>query len=215
MSDLELSDLVANGTMSRDIARTLTATVRGGHSFVVFAVPRLAGKTTVVQAMLAQRKKGVPARTVTGEPAEQAELQRTKEGGYLVVPEIANSGVPGYLWGAPVRRIFKTLASGYALAVALHAPGVREAFEIVSHKNAVPDEAASRLRLAVYIRSIGDWRAPTARRVTEVHEVERVVAGEPQVRLLHRWDEASDRFVTVEEPRAIAADRAPWPVEYH
>ena len=205
MAELELADLVANGTMSDDIAATLRATVRERHSFVVFAVPRLAGKTTVLNAMLEARPSGTPVVTVTGEPEEQRRLQAEPQGGYLYVPEIANSGVPGYLWGEPVQRVFRTLAAGYSLAVALHAPNVGEAFRIISKENSIPDDEASKVRLAVYIRSIGEWRTPTARRVSEVHEVARVVGGVPEVTLLHRWDEKADRFLNVDGPRTIGA----------
>lgn len=205
MSEFTLQDLVDNQTMSRSIAETLRTTVREGHSFVVFAIPRLAGKSTTLDAMLQQREKAVPVRTVTGALAEQEKLRQTSEGGYLIIPEISNSRVPEspYLWGEPVRRIFKTLASGYSLAVTLHAAGVNEAFAILSKQDGIPDDEASRIRLAVYIRSIGDWRNPEKRRVSEVHEVTRVAAGAPEVRLLHQWDEATDRFSDVEKARII------------
>lgn len=208
MADLDLDDLVRNGTMSAEIAATLTTAVRETRSFVVFAVPRLAGKSTMLEAMLARRPRGVPVRTVTGAAAEMAALERTREGGYLLIQEISKAAaIDGYIWGAPVRRVFRTLASGYSLAVALHAPSVKDAFEIISHGNAVPDEDASRIQLAVYIRSLGEWQAPVGRRVAEVHEIERVVGGVPQARLLHRWDEARDRFVDVERANIIGSAR--------
>ena len=53
MADLDLVALVRNGTMSPEIAATLSVAVRERRSFLVFAVPRLAGKSTVMHAMLA------------------------------------------------------------------------------------------------------------------------------------------------------------------
>jgi hypothetical protein len=212
MSEIGLQDLVRNRTMSAAIAATLRTTVREGHSFLVFAVPRNAGKSTTLGAMLAERAAGLPVRTVTGEADEQQLLRRERAGGYLIVPEVLSersASVPSeYLWGESVRRVFATLASGYSLALTLHAPGVHEAFEVLSRKNAVPDGDASRLRLAVFIRSIGEWEHPEKRRVGEVHEVLRVTGGVPEVRLLHRWDEAEDRFVEVEPARIIGQGRA-------
>jgi len=64
MTGLTLADLVANGTMSSDIAATLRATASGRHSFVVCAIPRLAGKSTVMGAMLAHAPKGAAVKTV-------------------------------------------------------------------------------------------------------------------------------------------------------
>jgi len=194
---LGLADLVRNGTMSAEIGATLTAAVEARRSFLVFAVPRLAGKSTVMEAMLARASRETPIRWMTGHPTEIARLRSGDGRGYVVIPEISQYPVmPGYIWGAPVRRVFSLLDQGHALAAALHAPGVHEAFDAVCRGCGVPDEQASRIALAVYVRSLGDWQAPTARRVAEVHQILRVAAGVPEVRLLHRWDEATDRFVT-------------------
>ena len=201
---LGLADLVRNGTMSDDIAATLTAAARDRRSFLVFAVPRLAGKSTLMDAILARTPPGTATHSMTGEPSEIARFASAPATGYLMIPEISEYPVmPGYIWGAPVRRVFGLLDRGYALAAALHAPGVVEAFEKITVGCRVPDEQAGRIQLAVYVRSIGDWRAPTARRVAEVHEIDGVAHGRPRARALHLWDEAHDRFVNVSAPRTV------------
>ena len=50
--------------MSRDIAKTLREIARGRRSFIVLAVPRLAGKTTVLRAVLAERPASTPVVTL-------------------------------------------------------------------------------------------------------------------------------------------------------
>jgi hypothetical protein len=145
---------------------------------------------------------------VTGEPSEIARLRSGDGRGYLQIPEITPYPVmPGYIWGAAVRRVFAVLERGYALAAALHAPGPEEAFDQVSRGCEVPDMQASRIRLTAYIRSIGEWQDPTRRVVEAVHEVDGVTAGRPRLRALHLWDEAQDRFVTVNEPKVVLAER--------
>jgi hypothetical protein len=203
---LTLAHLVANGTMSPEIASTLRATAIGRHSFIVVAIPRLAGKSTVMNAMLANRPKGAPLRTVGDDGLDIAALAVSSKGGYLVVPEISEYPVsPGYIWGAPVRRVFANIGGEVALAAALHAPGVDEAIGIVCRGNGVPDEQAARIALVVYIRSLGkDWQRPTGRRISTVHEIVGVRDGVPETRLLHRWDERADRFETPARPRRIA-----------
>lgn len=193
--------------MSAEIAATLAAAAEERLSFLVFAVPRLAGKSTVMHAILDRVPLGTPVRTVTGEPDETLRLRRRDGRGYLLIPEISRAPVPGYLWGAPVRRVFGSLERGYALAAALHAPHVEEAFAIVCAGNGVPDEHAAQVRLAVYLRSLGDWQAPARRVVEAVHEVHGVERGRPRVRALHLWDEATDRFVSVDEPKVVDAER--------
>lgn len=197
MTELGLEDLVENGTMSATIAATLAGVVRSGRSFVVTAIPRLAGKTTVLNAMLGERADDVLVRVTTGVTTELRTLGRSPERGYLVIPEIADASVPGYLWGAPVRRVFAELEHGFALAATLHSDGVEQTFDIICRQNGVPDEDAARIALVVYIRSLGtDWRAPTRRVVASVDEVLGVSRGKPRTNQLHRWDEASNRFET-------------------
>jgi hypothetical protein len=211
MAALTLDDLTANGTMSTEIAATLKATARGRHSYLVVAIPRLAGKSTVMAAMLEQRPKGAAVKTVGDDGLDIEGLAAAAKGGYLVVPEVSEHPVtPGYIWGEPVRRVFSRIGEDVALAGALHAPGVDEAIEIVCGANGVPDEQASRIAVVVYIRSLGtDWRQPTGRRIATVHEIVSVKAGRPETRLLHRWDERADRFETVAQPVRIAAGRQP------
>lgn len=207
MAELTLDDLVANRTMSAEIAGTLRAAARGRHSFLVMAVPRFAGKSTVMRAMLAHAPRGVPIRAVGTDGMDVDTLLVASRGGYLVIPEISRGAwVPGYIWGAPVRRAFQGLADDVALATALHAPGVEEAFAIICRLNRVPDEDAARLAIVVYLRSLGnDLSAPERRVVDSVHEIESVQGGRPQARLLHRWDEGADRFEDLALPERIRA----------
>lgn len=202
-----LTDLVRNRTMSPEIAATLAGAAAERRSFLVFAVPRLAGKSTVAQAMLAHAGADTPVRVVTGEPDETARLRAGDGRGYLVIPEISKAPVPGYIWGEPVRSVFSVLSRGYAIAAALHAPDVNAAFEIVCGGNGVPDADAGRIHLAVYIRSLGEWQEPTRRVVEAVHEIGGVSGGKPRARAVHSWDEGSDRFVTVNEPKIVSLDR--------
>lgn len=208
---MKLEELVANGTMSPEIASTLQVTAQGRHSFLVVAIPRLAGKSTVMAAMLDHRPKGAPLRTVGDDGVNVDALAAASAGGYLVVPEISEYPVTaGYIWGARVRQVFSKIGADVALATALHAPGADEAIDIVCRGNRVPDEQAAQIALVLYIRSLGrDWRRPTGRRIATVHEIVSVRDGRPETRLLHRWDESADRFETVERPQRIAARRPP------
>ena len=191
-----LDDLVRNGTMPAEIAATLRAAAIARASFLVFAKPRLAGKTTVQLAMLDLVPAATPIRTIGVDGEDIDALAREAQGGYLAIPEIArDSDMPGYIWGEPVRRAFA--ARGCSLAVVLHADSVDEALGII-RENEVPDADLERLDLLVHLRSLGDdWQSPTRRVVAHVHE------GGSAPRLLHRWDEAADRFDTEAKPSRI------------
>lgn len=191
---LTLDDLVANRTMSAEIAATLRAIVTARRSFLVMAIPRLAGKTTVMRAMLDERPPGTPLRVVGVDGDDLQRLLAEAKGGYICIPEIAEGPwAPGYIRGAPVRRIFHAVGPDLALAVALHAPDPETAFGIL-RREGVPDSDAAKLSLVVYLRSLGDWREPVRRVVATVHAIDGVEGGRPKTRLLHRWDERNDRF---------------------
>jgi type IV secretory pathway ATPase VirB11/archaellum biosynthesis ATPase len=183
--------------MSPEIAETLRDIVRERRSFIVFALPRLAGKTTVLRAILGERPPDSPVVTLAQDGQEIDELIRRSAGGYLVIPEIAQgAAMPGYIWGADVRRIFKAANEGVSLGATLHADGPDNAFAQICKGCGVPDGGASKIAFTVHLRSIGRWEEPTRRVVQSVHAVEGVENGRPKLRLLHQWDEERDEFVS-------------------
>ena len=182
--------------MSPEIAGTLREVARQRRSFIVVAVPRLAGKSTVLRAILAERPKSSPVATVAQDGELIDQLLEESAGGYLVVPEITKSAaMPGYIWGADVRRIFKAVSDGVSLAATLHAEGADDAFAQICGGCGVPDAEASKITFAVSLRSIGRWEEPTRRVVQAVHEIDSVRDGKPRTNLLHKWDEERDRFI--------------------
>ena len=194
---LRLDDLVANRTMSREVAETLRRIGRDRRSFVVLAVPRLAGKSTVLRAILAERPPTSPVMTLAEDGQDIDELVKKSTGGYLVIPEITQSAaMPGYIWGDDVRRIFKAAKAGVSLAATLHADGPEDAFTQICQGCGVPDADASKIAFSVHLRSIGRWEEPTRRVVQAVHAIEGVKGGTPKLRLLHQWDERRDEFVS-------------------
>ncbi len=204
MPDLTLLDLVSNRTMDARTAATLWAIAEEKHSFMVVAVRRLAGKSTVSRAMLQCVPGDVPQHFLSGDEAEMEGLRQAPDGGYLVVGELSQAPVPTYIWGSPVRKVFETLRAGFSLSVSLHAPTIEAAYDAVCRGNVVADEDASRIRYMVYIELRDTNPDDFVRRVARVHEVDRVMDGVPQARLLHRWVEDGDRFEPVEAAQLLA-----------
>jgi hypothetical protein len=181
--------------MSPDIVTTLREIARRRRSFIVVAVPRLAGKSTVLRAILAERPPSSPVLTFAEDGTDGEELIKRSVGGYLVIPEITKSAaMPGYIWGADVRRIFKAASADMSLAATLHADGPDDAFAQICGGCGVPDEEAAKIVFAVALRSLGQWEEPTRRVVQSVHAIEGVRNGKPRTKLLHEWDEQHDRF---------------------
>ena len=194
-AEIRLADQVSNGTMSQEIADLLRDTATAHKSFIVMAVPRLAGKTTTMRAMLAEQ--GTPVVTLGDDGDDIGPLIVRARNGYLVVPEITpgrGDAPGGYVWGEPVRQAFAGIARGTALAATLHAPALDEAFSKICGGCGVPDADAARISLVVYLRSLGEWEHPTRRVVSAIHEIRDVSGGTPDARLLFRWNEVEDRF---------------------
>jgi hypothetical protein len=209
MPEITIVDLVRNGTLSAEMAAVLWAAVDERQSFLTVAVPRFAGKTTTSNAILAMRPPEMPAHLVAGEPEVMERLTRERRGGYLVVAEFAPAPVPGYIWGAPVRRVFEAVhAGGYALQTALHAPGVDEAIVEVTRGNGVSDEQASVFKLVIYIERFGTNLGNYWRRITDLYEVHEVRGGRPVGQSLFEWRAEGDRFEKLSEPSQFGLDRA-------
>lgn len=206
MPDPDLTALVRNRTLSPEMAATLAAAAEEQRSLLFVAIPRMAGKTTTMRAALEYAPAGTLLHALSEEHGPSLGIPAEPDGGYLVMSEIAQTPFPDYLWGEPVRQVFSAVERGFALATALHAGGIEEAFEVITGANAVPDEDAGRIDLVVYIRSLGpDWRNPQRRVVATMHEVDGVAGGRPQSRLLHHWIEDQDRFERAEPSGSIGS----------
>ena len=186
--------------MSAAMADTLRDIAHRKRSFIVVAVPRLAGKSTVLRAILAERPRSSPVITIAEDGDVLDQLVKQSAGGYLVIPEITQSAaMPGYIWGADVRRVFKAAKDGVSLAATLHADGPDDAFAQICDGCRVSDADAARITAVVSLLSIGRWEEPTRRVVAAVHETDGVVEGRPKLRLLHRWDKSRDAFVSASD----------------
>lgn len=200
MAELSLDDLVANRTMSRAMQATLTAIATKRRSYLVIALPRMAGKSTVGRAILALAKAdGAVVRELGEDGTDVASLAAEARGGYLYVPEVSRVPVTaGYVWGAPVRAAFAVIKDGTSLSTALHADSPRDALDVLA-QNRIPAEDLARLDAIVHIRSLGDdWRAPTRRVIAGVYEMRE---GAPTP--LHIWDELKDRFEEIAKPTRL------------
>ncbi len=206
-AEITLVELVRNGTMSEEVAALLWAAVDEGVSFLVVAVPRLAGKSTTSEAIMAMRPPDMLLHHVVGDAEEMAVLARERLGGYLVVAEFSDAPVPGYIWGEPVRRVFGALEAGYSLQACLHAPSPEDAVLEVTKGNGVSDDDASLIGLIVYIERFGTDPANFWRRIARVYELERVHGGEAEGHDLFQWVAQTDRFEAVDPPQSFARDR--------
>ncbi|QDP94774.1 hypothetical protein FOE78_01555 [Microlunatus elymi] len=168
-----------------DILRSIAKT---RQSFLVHALPQGAGKTTLVQAILAEVPDSVPRDEFFGTEEERQTLAAAEEPGYLLVAEIGHHGRPGYLAGPDVPRIFDLLTRGYSLASSLHADTVDQVFEVLA-ANGVPAAVAATVPYLITVRMIRNQAGTRVRRVVdEIHNLTTDGSGEPSAARLYRWD---------------------------
>ena len=186
---LTLPDLVANHSISAEGADVLRGIGSAGQSFLVYALPRNAGKSTVTEAIVAEAPAELPRLDFYGTEDEAAALIATPSRAYLRVGEIGHRGRPGYLAGEEVVRLFDVLATGtYSLASSLHADSVDEVFAVLLKNGVSSRAAAAAVSHVVKVRALGDPDEPGTQRVVEqIHAIRPTTDGEPSASLLYQW----------------------------
>jgi type IV secretory pathway ATPase VirB11/archaellum biosynthesis ATPase len=161
---LSLEDLVGTGTVSEEGAETLREIGRSGQSFIVYSLPRGAGKSTLVEAILAHRR--LPRYDFLGTQEEVRTLSAGPERGYLVVAEMGHRGRPGYLAGEEVERAFRLAREGFSLATSLHADDLDGALDVLA-RHGITASAAAAVHYFVKVQPLGDPGDASTRRVVE------------------------------------------------
>lgn len=178
------------------------------RSFVSAARPQNAGKSTVLSAMLEHVPEGTPIHALNGEIDEMNDFGKSPDGGYLEVGEISDQSPVRYIWGEPVRVLFKTLNTGFSLATTMHADGIGDVFRRICVDNEISDADASNIQFVVHILRFGEDDESYWRRVDSVHEITGVKDGAPVASELFSWDEKSDSFIASNPVTRLSASSA-------
>ncbi|MBI4301064.1 MAG: hypothetical protein HY664_00470 [Chloroflexi bacterium] len=172
---------------------------------MVVSRPRLAGKTTLLNALLDFLRPEIKPIYLRGRAEDfsfvgQADPSRV----YMVAAEISDH-LPFYTWGEKARRAFELLSQGYSLGATMHAGSAREAVEILRYQVGVPLEHIIALDLVVTISIAfsGGRAAQLARRIEEVGLVE-MGKDDVSIQTLASWKVAENSY-TLQERDALAA----------
>ena len=189
---LTIQDLVENGTVSAEGGDLLRDIGRRVESFIVYSLPRNAGKSTVTEAILAEAPDGTTRHDFLGTAEELDHLRAAgKPTGYLVVAEMGHRGRPGYLAEEEIVRAFDLVRHGYPLATSLHADTVDDLTAVLAANGVTAADLAAGVRHLVKVQPLGDPFAPDTRRIVEaIHEVTGVDA-DGRLVTTKRYDEPS------------------------
>ena len=148
-------ELIRAGTLDAELAATLWLLIEGRVPLIVGALPRLAGKSTLLDALLMFLPPGT--RTVELEGAMETFdwLPQAPELGWrathtpaaiaarvsgrkaptvrpddtvLLIPELSDH-LPSYTWGAEARIAIRAVVIGYGLAATIHADSLDDVFD--------------------------------------------------------------------------------------
>jgi flagellar protein FlaI len=216
-------ELIRAGTLDAELAATLWLLIEGRVPLIVGALPRLAGKTTLLDALLMFLPPGT--RTVELEGAMETFdwLPQAPELGWrathtpaaiaarvtgrkpatvrpddtvLLIPELSDH-LPSYTWGAEARIAIRAAVIGYGLAATIHADSLDDVFDQLRRPPvSLGDDELSRLGIVLILRPVGDG----LRRVVAAHYIRPIARDEHgHVQrlgpgVLATWDPDQDRF---------------------
>ena len=202
---LSLLELVRNGSLDIAIASILWLLVEKKASLVVAAGPRLAGKTTMLTAIMDFAPPRYAKVYMRGVDEDFSFLGQSQSSGtYLMVPELSDH-TPAYLWGGAARRLFEILGEVYSVAATIHADSPEQvAAMLASHPVGLTGDLLAKLDSVVNLGMIEDDRGLT-RRVSSISVLNRAAS---EYVSLARWHPRSDSFShdeTLEAMSALAA----------
>lgn len=192
---LSVVDLVAAGTISREMAATAMQTLAHGASILTAARPGGAGKTTVLAAFLNLLPPDVTIVTVDEPGVVRRALERpAQQATCYLVHEIGAGHWYGYLWGRPVADYFRLIAGPRRIASCLHADTLEELTTILTGEPLGVELADLRRVGLLGFMHVSQQKGRLARRLATLY------ARSPFLPESRRfvWDASQDRFV--EEP---------------
>ncbi len=193
-------ELVDAGTLDVDLAALLWLLVEHGVPVIVAAAPPMAGKTTLLTAILDFAPPWASLRLLTGLSIDREEIGPVASSpDYLLAPELSDH-TPAYVWGTGARRLVRAAADGHGLATTMHGSRLEDVFEQLGWPPVgLGADELSHLGVVIVlgvVRGLDGWQ----RRVLAAHYVRPVArdaGGHVQRRgpaVLVAWDPRDDSF---------------------
>ena len=193
---MSVVQLIRAGTLDAELAGLLWLMVEARVPLVVAAGPRLAGKTTILTALLeflppnaairqldgyAEEFEWLPEAARLGWRAPHAAAAAppppalpapiTPATGYLVAGELSPH-LPSYTWGEQARIAIRALSLGYGLGTTTHANSLEELFdELRTPDIRLTDDELSHLGVVLILRAFHDERGEVIRRIEAAHYI--------------------------------------------
>ncbi|HLB29874.1 MAG TPA: hypothetical protein VJM69_07075 [Dehalococcoidia bacterium] len=149
---MSIVEIMEAGTMSPRLAALLWLGMERGASVIVASEPSLAGKTTLLTALLSLTSQEAGGYFTRGVDEDFALPPRDgPQPFYLLINEISDH-LPVYTWGPYARRAFDLLAQGYSLAATMHADSLAEVIAILEDELRIPRQQIGRVTFMLTLR---------------------------------------------------------------
>ena len=189
------------------LAALLWLLVEKKSSIIVAAAPQLAGKTTLLTALIDFMPPWFERVYTQDQDEDFLFLDTTfPENTYIMVPELSDH-TQAYLWGDAVRMLFQALERGYSMAATMHADTPEEVIDMLQGDPVnVPRDLLHHLHVIVNLQLVYG-QGVMVRRVSLLTTL---LAPGPNaydpvlLPPLARWDPDTDTFVHVGSPEARA-----------
>lgn len=195
---LSLLDLIRNNTLDVDTAALLWLLVENKSSIIVASMPQLAGKTTLLSALMDFAPPRYERVYANGQDEDFSFLARTDPANtYILIPELSDH-TPAYLWGDAVQTLFKSLGQGYSMAATMHADTPEQVLDMLAgYPVYISRDALHHVRVIVNIKmSYGE--RDMLRRVSQVT----LVSQGPTLNYLGGWNRERDTFTHTDSGEA-------------
>jgi hypothetical protein len=144
-----LVQLVDNHSLSASVAALLFLAMEHRSSIVVATQPRLAGKTTMLTALLPFLRPEVRKIYLHGSFEDYEFLPGVApDASYLLVNELSDH-LPYYLWGRPAQRLFQLLPLGFAMGATMHADTPEEVAELLRYGLGITETTVGQITLVI------------------------------------------------------------------
>ncbi len=194
---LSIVRLLRGGTLDPDLAGLLWLLIEGRVPVIVAAGPQNAGKTTLLNALLAFLPPTAAVHELAGyeenfawladaarlgwrpdqrraadlEPGRSREPLLAPSSGYLVASELSPH-LPWYTWGEQARVAVRALSLGYGLGATIHADSLQEVLDALRAPDVrLTDDELSQLGIVLVLRAFRNSGGSVVRRVAAAHYV--------------------------------------------
>jgi hypothetical protein len=207
-------DLIHAGSLSPRLVAILWSLLARRASIIVAAMPRLAGKSTTLAALLDLLPPDTLFYPIGSQFSREAVRGLPPERTRLVVNEISEHIPTWYLWGEGVRELFQARAEGYPFAATLHAWSPEGVFEELLMSGLGLDEGLLRgIDLVLVLRGVPQQgrgaESLTIRLDAEAPSGGARADGEGVLYTLADWDPGQRTF-RYQPPETVAALLSRW-----